>query len=305
MATLTERSRASRARARPIESYCDPVKAGFAVRENRAIARLAHTAASMAAAERKRHGRKVEPEDRADAAQDALLAVYAEHGDNPRLADLLDPDRGIIPTGDGERETLRPSPAMVTYAGASLDRAHRGRELLDPEAGTGLVAQSAASRERGEALRSVATQLVDPSVSPIPVEVAEAISAAGIWPDDPMRQVIVDAVCPDLTAQDWIEAGERARTPAAIRKRRERGRGTLDADPKARTFADLLSEAISPTDAERREASRLAIERLLSVNPYGAGSSKQSLPDPSWRTRQPRIYPVHVKKSASLPIVSA
>jgi hypothetical protein len=296
--TLTDQSRKSRERNRPFQSFGDPVAAGWAARESRAISGLAQTAASMAAAERKRHGREVAPEDRADAAQDALIFIYG--GETPpRLADLIDPERPTIASPDGERESPRPRAEIVAAAGASLDKAHRNRELLDPDAGSGLLVQSAESRIKGDALRSVAAQLVDPTVSPIPLEVERAIGEARIWPDDPIRQAIADYLCPDLTAEDWIAAGERAKTAAAIRKRRQRGKLALEVDPKGRVFASLLLAAIEPTEAEEKVFLEGAIASMQSANPYGGKGKAASLCDPAWRTTQPRIYPLKVQGAAA------
>ena len=291
---LAEQSRETRQKLRPNRSYGDPVKAGFAAREKSRIVALAYTAANLAAAERKRHGRDSSPDEKSDAAQDALLWAYSQSG-QPTSAALADPDRPTVATFDGSREGMRPCRELIAAAGASLDRAHSGRVLLDPAAGEGdLLAASATSRAQGDARRSVATQLVDPTASPVPPALADAIRQAGIWPDDPTRQAMLDMVCPDLTAEDWIMAGEKGRTASAIRKRRERGAGKLEADPKARTAADLLTAALEPTPAERREAEWVAAARLLEVNPHGAKRAAAKMIDRAWRTAQPTITPLKI-----------
>lgn len=339
--TLTEQSRETRLKLRPIRSYGDALAAGFAARERRQIFALALTAASLAAAERKRHGRDSSPEEKSDAAQDALVWAYGSRrdldaeelkrsrsraingmedrcecsydgphwkgdrrcahcggirrADQPTVADLTDPDRPSVSSFDGSREGLRPCREMIAAAGASLDAAHSGRVLMDPAAGDGdLLAASAASREAGDARRSVAPQLVDPSVSPIPPTVADAIRQAGIWPDDPTRQAMLDVICPDLTAQDWLEAGEKGNKPTAITKRRERGKGMLEVDPKAKTAADLLAASIEPTPAERREAETVAAERLLTADPDGPRRAAAKMIDTAWRTAQPTITPLKI-----------
>lgn len=303
--TLLQRSTADRRKKRRPTVYGDPVEAGFAAREKRQILALAHTATNLAAAERGRYGsdRKPTADERADAVQDVLLAIYGDG--EPVLADLIDPDRERVSTADGSRESLRPAAELIAAAGASFDRAYAKRDLLptdlDLEAGTGssLLQASAASRDSGEARRSEAGQLVDPSTSPIPPEVGEAIAAAGIWPDDPIRQLILDRVCGSLTAQDWLEAGERGNTPAAIRKRRSRaivdrktGTTVLDVLPAARTFGDALRAAIEPTAAEIAILERDHLAKLLPANPNGIGSGAAKLIDPAWRTTQPMVHPL-------------
>lgn len=269
------------------KSFGDATASIYAARETRLIAQLAQTAVSMAAGERKRHGRDPSPEDRTDAAQDVLAALWADG--QPKLSDLIDSERERVASGDGERENLRPGPELISMAGASLDRLYREREvLIDPTAGTGdLLRASAQHRQAAESRRSVATQLLDPTVSPVPPEVARSISVAGIWPDDPIRQAILDALVPDLTADDWAQAGERG-TASAIRKRRQRAQGTLAVDPRARTFAKELRHEIGGGEAD----SERVLAGLIEANPDGAGSSNHSLPDPAWRTVQPRVYPV-------------
>lgn len=292
--TLAEISADGRQKLRPVKVYGDALKAGYADLERRRIFGLAFTAASLAAAERKRHGRESTPEEKSDAAQDALVAAYSEG--TPTLADLVDPDRSTVATFDGSRESLRPCGAMIAAAGASLDAAHSGRALLDPEAGTaGLLAASAQSRDAGEARRSVAAQLVDPAISPLPAPVAEAMTYAGIWPDDPVRQAICDYLAPDLTAADWSEAGEKG-SAAAITKRRQRGgKLALDVDPKAKAFADRLTAWLETrTDAERAEAEARAAARLIEANPDGPRSEAAKLPDTAWRMTQPYVHPVKV-----------
>lgn len=347
--TLSEQSAESRADLRPVKVYGDGLKSAYADRERKQIFGLAFTAANLAAAERRRHGRDSTPDEKSDAAQDCLAAIYGataepiraicevhlvadripaaywQEGNHvsgpcyrcrdcafsgetdaemrpiptaaapPKLADLIDADRQTVSSFDGSRESLRPSPEVIALAGASLDAAHRDRALLDPEAGsTGLVAASAASRKAGEARRSVAPQLLDPAVSPIPSPVEDAMRQAGIWPDDPIRQAVCDWIAPDLTAADWSAAGEKG-TPEAIATRRKRGgRLVLDADPKARTFADYLRPSLEPTPAEIREAESVGAARLLEINPHGVKVKAASLRDPAWRMAQPFTNPLKV-----------
>jgi hypothetical protein len=347
--TLLDQSRETRRRKAPHRSYGDPVLAGFRQREQRQIVGLAYTAANLAAAERKRHGRDASADEKADAAQDALAyaygstaqpirafcevhlvadripATYWQEGNHVSgpcyrctecafsgetaaemipiptatqpaiLADLVDPDRERVASFDGSRESLRPSAEMIAAAGASLDAAHKGR-VIDPLAGGGdLLTAAAESREAAEARRSVAPQLVDPTVSPIPHPVADAMGAAGIWPDDPVRQAALDLIAPDLTSQDWQEAGEKG-TPAAIRKRRERGRGQLDANPKARTLATLLAEGIEPTPAEQAWMREREAATLLEQSPDGGARKACPLIDQAWRTNQPMVHPLKVSR---------
>lgn len=283
MATaLAKISKATRNQARRPKAYGDPVASVFAAREVKRITHLAHEAVAMASAERKRHGREPSHEDRADAAQDVLAAIYA--GDAPSFEKLSD-------------QHGRPDPLLVANAGASLDRLYRAREvLIDPMAGSGsLIEQSALQRRDKAAKRSIATQLLDPTASPVPPEVAHSISVAGIWADDPIRQAILDAVVPDLTAEDWAEAGEKG-TAAAIWKRRQRAKGTLEVDPRARRFAANLEHEIEPTEAEC--AAREVLPALIEANPYGAKPKAESLRDPAWRTAQPYATPIAERKLA-------
>jgi hypothetical protein len=286
-------SRQSREKFRPSKSFCDPVSAGFAAREKSRIVALAYTAANLAAAERKRHGRDSTPDEKADAAQDALLWAYSQ--ERPSSDSLTDSERPSVSSFDGSREGMRPCRDLIAAAGKSLDEAHKGRMLLDPAAGGGdLLTASAESREAGDSRRSVSSQVVDPTVSPIPPAVGEGIRMAGIWPDDPTRQAMLDLICPDLTASDWIEAGEKGNSAAAIRKRRERGTGSLEADPKARTAAEYIAASLEPTEAERREAERTTAARLLEANPDGAKREAQKLQDPAWRMNQPYVQPLKI-----------
>lgn len=289
--SLIDRSKAGRRFHERPTVYGDPISSGYAQREKRQILALARTAASMAAAERKRHGRKVSPEAVADAAQDVLVAVYAE-SERPNVADLTDAENPSISTPDGERITGRPAAALVKVAGATLDAEHSEPLAVDPLAGDGaLLVASEQSRDGAESKRSVATQVLDPTISPLPAEVLEAMQAARLWPDDALRQIISDRLAPELTAEDWIEAGAPAPSPAAIRKRRERGsKADVLHSPAAQDFATHLEPLIAPTPEELEVLAADWLGRAIAGDPYGSKPQAAKLIDPAWRTTQPCTY---------------
>lgn len=293
---LSDLSAVTRRQMATPKVHGDGLRAIYRNREQRQILNLGFTAANLAAAERKRHGRPAEIEEKADAAQDAIAAVYsAAAPDLPKLADLIDQDRERVATFDGSRESLRPCREMITAAGASLDRAHSARTLLDPAAGSGdLLAAAAQTRDAAEQRRrkSVAAQLADPTVSPLPVHVSEAIGAAGIWPTDALRQSILDTAFPDLTADDWHLVGEG--TTKAIERRRAKANGLLSADPKARIFGTLLQTELEPTDAERAELEADLAQSMVCANPDGPTPTAAKLIDQAWRTNQPYSTPLYV-----------
>lgn len=286
--------------------------AEHARREFRRTLALIRTAVSMAAAERKRHGKDCPPDMRADAAQDVTLEMAAAVAANVTanlgealpeqvspdigaglypLADLIDQDRPTVAGQGGERIQDRPNRDLIAAAGAKLDAALTGQALsLDALAGDGadLIAASDATRDHVEGRRSVAPQVVDPSVSPVPADVEEVADWAGLWPDDPMRHALRVAVTGDaddpnprhgMTAEDWaaVDAQEyRDRKPASIRKRLQRGREAADQDREALAHLGRgLAQCLALTDPPPE------LLPNLTVNPDGERRSV-TLPD-RWR----------------------
>jgi hypothetical protein len=281
-------------------------------REFRRTLNLIRTAVSMAAAERKRHGRDCPPEMRRDAAQDVTLEMAAKVAENVRanLGDaapqsVADAEygKGLYPLADliDQRMADRPNRDLIALAGRHLDRYLSKQELpltVDQAAGSGatLIDASAMTRDAGESRRSVAAQVIDPSVSPVPADVEEAADAAGLWPDDPARHALRVAVTGDaddasarhgMTASDWalIDAPEyKDRKPEALRQRVSRGRKSLTDRPAlAETIGRGIAQCIAATDTPDPDAETVAIATMTAKSPDGPGSSHTLLRDPAWR----------------------
>lgn len=290
--------------------------AEMARREFRRTLNLIRTAVSMAAAERKRHGRECPPEMRRDAAQDVAIEMAATVAENVAantgresvpadrfypIADLIDQDRPRTAGPGGERITDRPNRDLIALAGSHLDR-YLGRECLpltaDQAAGSGatLIDASAMIRDAAETRRSVAEQVEDPTVSPVSADVEEAADAAGLWPDDPARHALRVAVTGDaddpaarhgMTAGDWslIDAAEYAgRSAESLRKRVQRGRDALEASPlQAQRIGRGIAQCLAVTDIPDPDAETIRIETMTAASPDGPGSSSTLLRDPAWR----------------------
>jgi hypothetical protein len=278
--------------------------AEIARREFRRTLALIRTAVSMAAAERKRHGKDCPPEMRRDAAQDVAVDMAAQVAENIAantglesvpadhfypIADLIDPDRPTVAMAGGERIADRPNRSLIAAAGSRLDH-YLGRESLsltaDTAAGSGaaLIDASAMTRDAAESRRSVAAQVVDPAVSPVPADVDEACDAAGLWPDDPARHALRVAVTGDaddasarhgMTASDWalIDAPEyKDRKPEALRQRVSRGRKSLTDRPAlAETIGRGIAQCIAATDTPDPDAETVAIATMTAKSPDGPG----------------------------------
>lgn len=295
--------------------------AEIARREFRRTLHLIRTAVDMAASERKRHGKDCPPEMRRDAAQDVAVEMSrqvaanvaawherkAERGQAPPpppdighglypLADLIDQDRPTVSGHGGERIKDRPNRDLIAAAGRKLDGYLSAESLsLDAMAGDGATLREAsiATRDGAESRRSIAAQVVDPTVSPVPADVEDAAAHCGLWPDDPARHALRVAVTGDggeddaatraaarhpMTAGDWalIDAPEyRGRTAQAIRKRLSRGRDI--APTLARDFGRALAQCLAVTDPDPRAD----VLPVLSENPDGERTSCK-LPD-RWR----------------------
>lgn len=232
---------------------------------------------------------------RADAAQDATLAAL-EDGRRLTLADLIDPDRPTIPSGDGAGSSPRPHPLLVEAAGASIGAALRAElEALPAD----LLEASDATLDRSNERRSEAASLKDPAADPAPPLVADALDAAGIWPADPLRLAAVAEVT-DLVADDFrLVAGYGAgKTHAAVAKALQRGRARLHTGRTDSTVAALgaaLRERNQPTPDESEEAAAGAL-RAIAAGEGRPHHSAASLPDPAWRTEQPHATPLEIRR---------
>jgi hypothetical protein len=253
----------------------------------------------MAASERKRHGKDCDPEMRRDASQDVALEmlrtvaanIAANTGDDRPadsfypIADLIDQERPTVSGHGGERIMDRPNRDLIALAGSHLDAALSDQDVsLDAMAGDGatLVAASAATRDRAESLRSMAAQVIDPTVSPVPAELDRAADHCGLWADDPLRHALRVAVvghCHPMTAEDWtrIDSPEyRGLTPSAIRKRLQRGRDA--AGPKT---LGGIGRALAQCIAQEQDRERDSLPNL-SESPDGEARHAVKLPD-VWR----------------------
>jgi hypothetical protein len=294
-------------------------------REFRRTLNLIRTAVSMAAAERKRHGRDCPPEMRRDAAQDVTVEMAAKVAENVRanlgdaapqsvadaeygkglypLADLIDQDRPTVSGATGERMADRPNRDLIALAGRHLDRYLSKQELpltVDQAAGSGatLIDASAMTRDAGESRRSVAAQVIDPSVSPVPADVEEAADAAGLWPDDPARHALRVAVTGDaddaaarhgMTAADWslVDSPEYMDAKAGtLRVRLNRGREALaERQAMAEQVGRGIAQCLAVTDEPDPMAETIALATMSAQSPDGPGSSSTLLRDPAWRVR--------------------
>lgn len=297
MATLTKKSGQSRTHHYKGRSIGER---GQESRDVARIVRLAQDAANLAAAPLARAGHYLTPEDRQDATQSVLAAVWAAK-ETLTVAAMADPDRTLTDS-DGRNVRPRPSVDLLALASSALRGEVSARERVMREAG-GLSEQSGKSRQDGTK-RSGEAQLVNPAADPCPPEVSGALDAAGIWPGDPLRLAATEAtVSLPITPADWsltLTTGA-GKTQGALAKARQRGEARLALgalDTGVAGFGRELRERIMPTRAEDEEREHA---HLVSTLTDGTTQTPDAAPliDSAWRDRQPLANPCEA--GASLP----